>query len=47
MSERRSADCEGAVAWRGKVPAGNWILNFIRGDEPYSYECLDYDSDWP
>jgi hypothetical protein len=47
MLERRGPDCDGAVEWKGKLPPGNWVVNFFFGDEPYSYECLDFDSDWP
>ncbi|KAF2448978.1 hypothetical protein P171DRAFT_482017 [Karstenula rhodostoma CBS 690.94] len=39
--------CEGDVAWAGKIPPGSFQLTFPFRHQPYSYECLDFDSNWP
>lgn len=47
IRERSRSDCVGEVAWKGKVPGSPFTLKFPLGNRPYSYECLDFDSNWP
>ncbi|KAF9737534.1 hypothetical protein PMIN01_05313 [Paraphaeosphaeria minitans] len=47
MRERSGSDCTGKVAWSGKIPSGLSQLKFPFGQQPYSYECLDFESNWP